>query len=133
MARRAPPLVAISHITLEMFDRVVCHDLGISDHSLILGAINSTTGQRAQKFRQVRCYGKCNLDKQLQELKAAPWHIMDRFPSMNSKWEFCMEGNISQHRRCQHTTSEDQSQRQEYAVDQQGDPNVDEEEKLPMY
>ena len=72
----------------EMFDRMVCHDLGISDHSLILGAINSTTGQRAQKFRQVRCYGKCNLDKLLQELKAAPWHIMDRFPSMNSKWEF---------------------------------------------
>ena len=44
-----------------------------------------------------------------------------------------LEGNISQHCRCQNTTSEDQSQRQEYADDRQGDLNVDEEEKLPMY
>ena len=39
---------------------------GISDHALILGVLHDVTCKQVHTFRQVRCYGICNLDKLVQ-------------------------------------------------------------------
>jgi hypothetical protein len=60
----------------ELFDQVVCHELGISNHNLILGVLHVVVDKQVPKFRQVRCFGKCNMERLVQELKNAPWHLM---------------------------------------------------------
>ena len=62
-----------------VLDRVGCVELGLSDHSLIYGVVNGCVKRRVNTLRMVRCFGKCNLEKLVADLDAAPWQVMDTF------------------------------------------------------
>ena len=70
-----------------VLDRVGCVELGLSDHSLIYGVVNGCVKRRVNTLRMVRCFGKCNLEKLVTDLDAAPWQVMNTFDDMDSKWD----------------------------------------------
>ena len=57
-------------------DCVGCMELSFSDHSLIYGVVNSCVRRKVNILRMVRCFGKCNLEKLVTDLDAAPWQVI---------------------------------------------------------
>ena len=68
--------------------RVGCLELGLSDHSLIYGVVTGCGKRRVNTMRLVRCFSKCNLERLVAELDAAPWQVMDALDDMDSKWDY---------------------------------------------
>ena len=71
-----------------VLDCVGCVELGWSDHSLIYGVVISCVRRKVIILRMVHCFGKCNLEKLVTDLDAAPWQEMDTFDDMDSKWDY---------------------------------------------
>ena len=71
-----------------VLDRVGCVELGLSDHSLIYGVVNGCVKRRVNTLRMVCCFGKCNLEKLVADLNAAPWQVMATFDDMDNKWDY---------------------------------------------
>ena len=68
--------------------RVGCLELGLSDHSLIYGVVTGCGKRGVNTMRLVRCFSKCNLERLVAELDAAPWQVMDTLDDMDSKWDY---------------------------------------------
>ena len=69
---------------------VGCAELGFSfsDHHLIYCEIKNGMGKRRENLRMMRSFHRCNVDQLLSDLDSAPWHVMDSFSDIDSKWDF---------------------------------------------
>ena len=65
-----------------------CRELGLSDHNMIYGVLTESIVRQNQCLRQVRCFRNVDLDTLVEDLKLAPWHVMDTFDDINCQWEF---------------------------------------------
>ena len=52
------------------------------------GVVNGCVKWRVNTLRMVRCFGKCNLERLVADLDAAPWQVIDTFDDMDSKWDY---------------------------------------------
>ena len=73
-----------------VLDRVGCLELGLSDHSLIYGVVTGCGKRGVNTMTLVHCFSKCNLERLVAELDAAPWHdgVMEALDDMDSKWDY---------------------------------------------
>ena len=60
-----------------MFQHVDSEDPGLSDHSLNYRLLTCKVQGNKLRFRNVRCLGKCDIEKLVSYLNAAPWSVMD--------------------------------------------------------
>ena len=65
-----------------------CRELGLSDHSMVYGVLTEGIQRQSQCLRQVRCFRNVDLDTLVEDLKLAPWHVMDSFDDIKCQWEF---------------------------------------------
>ena len=70
----------------EVFEHVDSEDPGLSYHSLIYGLCR-VQGNK-QKLRNVRCLGKCDIEKLVSDLDAAPWSLMDALEDIDCRWDY---------------------------------------------
>ena len=63
-------------------------DPGLSDHSLIYGLLKCRVQVNRLKLRNVRCLGKCDIEKLISDLDTAPWSVMDALEDVDCQWDF---------------------------------------------
>ena len=71
-----------------MFQHVDSEDPGLSDHSLIYGLLTYRVQGNKQELRNVRCLGKCDIEKLVSDLEAAPWLVMDALEDIDCQWDY---------------------------------------------
>jgi len=72
----------------DLLDRVGCEEPALSDHSLIFGVLANEVVKKRHTLRMVRCFRGCDLDRLVENLNTAPWHVMDTLEDMDSRWEY---------------------------------------------
>ena len=65
-----------------------CEELGLSDHCLIYGRLKTIMESKQHVYRDVRCLGKCDVDRLNADLDTAPWQVMDSLDDVDSQWDF---------------------------------------------
>ena len=72
----------------EVFQHVGSEDPGLSDHSLIYGLLTCRVQGNKQELKKVRCLGKCDVEKLVSDLDAAPWSVMDALEDVDCQWDY---------------------------------------------
>ena len=72
----------------EVFQHVGSEDPGLSDHSLIYGMLTCRVQGNKQELRKVRCLRKCDIEKLVSGLDAAPWSVMDALEDVDCQWDY---------------------------------------------
>ena len=65
-----------------------CKELGLSDHCLIYGVLDVRVERQRQTLRMIRCLRRCDQDALIEELRSAPWQVMDSMMDISDRWEF---------------------------------------------
>ena len=72
----------------EVLRSVGCEEVGLSDHGLIYGILDTSVQKQQQCLRLIRCLRKCDVEALLSDLDTAPWSVMDSFEDIDSRWEY---------------------------------------------
>ena len=65
-----------------------CKELGLSDHCLIYGVLDVRVERQRQTLRMIRCLRRCDQDALIEDLRSAPWQVMDSMMDITDRWEF---------------------------------------------
>ena len=78
----------LSSSEVDVFQYVGCEELGLSDHCLIYGRLKTIMESKQHVYWDVRCLGKCDVDRLNADLDTAPWQVMDSLDDVDSQWDF---------------------------------------------
>ena len=64
------------------------NELGLSDHYMIFGLLNVSIEKQIPCMREIRVFGRCDVEALTGELTSAPWSVMDVLDDVDSQWDF---------------------------------------------
>ena len=73
---------------IRIFEYVGCDELSLSDHDLVFGRLRRKVRKIQHNYRDVRCWGKCDVEQLNDDLRSVPWQVAECFDDVDSKWEY---------------------------------------------
>ena len=73
---------------IRIFEYVGCEELSLSDHNLVFSRLRRKVRKIQHNYRDVRCWGKCDVEQLNDDLRSAPWQVAECFDDVDSKWEY---------------------------------------------